>query len=250
MIGIRQLARSLKTFCGNLPALPKVVQMLCTDPLKPDSVSAARRLLSRGHSKTISAGLPVGWDGRPIPWYTYPFIDYVSDLDTSKWRIVEFGSGQSTLFWAPRVASILAYESSSDWMENVRSLAPSNVELRHFEGENSLEELKRLDFVPDLIVVDGPKRGACAAKSREVFGLAPIYILENSDWFPKAAAAMRDAGLAEIRFKGFGPINGYTWATSLMISESHLPKLRRIRAFSEVPGGLAAGNYEETDLAS
>jgi len=250
MIGIRQLARSVRTFCGNLPALPKVVQMLCTDPLEQASISAARRLMARGHTKTISSRLPMDWDGRPIPWYTYPFIDYISDVDTSKWRILEFGSGQSTLFWAPRAASILAYENSPAWLDKMRGLVPSNVELRFFEGEKSLDELDELDFVPDLVVVDGWKRGACARRSIQAFGHAPIYILENSDWFPKAAAAMRESGLTEIRFKGFGPINGYTWATSLMVSENHLKKLGRIRAFSEVPGGLAAGDYEETDIAS
>jgi len=250
MIGIRQLIRNVRTLWGNIPALPKVMQMVCTDELEAASISAARRLVARGHSRTVSAWLPVGPDGRPIPWYTYPFIDYISDVDVSKWKIIEFGSGQSTLFWAPRVASILAYESSTDWLEKMRRLSPSNVELRLFEGEKTLEELKRLDFIPDLVVVDGWKRGACADKSIETFGRAPIYILENSDWFPKAAAAMREAGLVEIRFKGFGPINGYAWATSLMVSENNLAKLGKIRAFADVPGGLAAGDYEQTDLDS
>jgi len=250
MIGIRQLIRNVRTLWGNIPALPKVIQMVCTDELEVASISAARRLVARGHSRTVSARLPVGPDGRPIPWYTYPFIDYISDVDVSKWKIIEFGSGQSTLFWAPRVASILAYESSTDWLEKMRKSSPPNVELRLFEGEPTLQELAGLDFVPDLVVVDGPKRGACAEKSIEAFGLRPIYILENSDWFPKAAAAMRKAGLVEIRFKGFGPINGYAWATSLLVSGNNIGKLGQIRPFSEVPGGTKASDCESNDIAS
>ena len=250
MIGIRQLARNARIFCGNIPALPKVVQMLCHDKLESASISAARRLVARGHSRTVSDHLPVGADGRPIPWYTYPFIDYISDVDTSKWRIIEFGSGQSTLYWASRAASVLALENTSAWLEKMRGLVPSNVELRFFENEKTLDELATLDFIPDLVVVDGWKRWECVKKSIEIFGRSPIYILDNSDWLPKTAAAMREAGLTEIRFKGFGPINGYAWATSLMVSENNIGKLGQIQAFSDVPGGLAAGDYEKNDLAS
>lgn len=250
MIGIRQLIRNFRTLCGNLPALPKVVQMVCNDELEASSISAARRLVARGHSKTVSTRMPMGADGSPIPWYTYPFIDYISDVDTSEWRIIEFGSGQSSLFWAGRAASVLAYENTSAWLEKMRLLVPSNVELRFFENEKTLEELDGLGFVPDLIVVDGWKRGACVAKCLEVFGLAPIYILDNSDWLPRTAAVLRGAGLTEIRFKGFGPINGYASATSLMISEAHVAKLGKIRDFCEVPGGLAADDYEKIHLPS
>ena len=250
MIGIRQLVRNVRTLCRNLPALPKVIQMVCTDDLEATSISAARRLVARGHSKTVATRLPVKADGSPIPWYTYPFIDYISDLDTSKWKIIEFGSGQSTLYWASRAASVLAFENTSAWMEKMSQLVPSNVELRFFESEKTLGDLAALDFVPDLVVVDGWKRGACVKKCLEVFGRAPLYILDNSDWLPETAAALRDAGLAEIRFKGFGPINGYASATSLMIAEPHIEKLRRIRSFSDVPGGLAAGDYEKPHLTS
>lgn len=249
MPGLRQILRNIRVFCGNLPALPKALEMLCNDKLEPSTLSAARRLVARGHSVTVSAGLPVAADGTPIPWYTYPFLDYISDLDTSRWKILEFGSGQSTLFWASRAASILAYESSRTWMGKMRDASPPNVELRWFGGEPTLEELGGLGFVPDLVVVDGHKRGACAAKSIEAFGLRPLYILENSDWFPEAAAAMREAGLVEVRFKGFGPINGYAWATSLMFANESLDRLHNICADHRVPGGLAAGDYEKNDLA-
>jgi len=190
------------------------------------------------------------WDGSPIPWYTYPFVDFLADLNTKDWKVLEFGSGQSTLYWAARSASVLSYENSVKWLEKMRKKSPDNVELRLFEGEQTLDELPALDFQPDLIVVDGWKRGACARRSIEQFGLKPLYILENSDWFPEAAAAMRQAGFIEIRFKGFGPINGYAWATSLMVSRENQDLLGGIGHHSQVPGGLAAGDYEIQDLAS
>lgn len=250
MLKIRQSLRSLRNFWANRNALPKVLDMLCHDSVEPASLSAARRLIARGHSRTVQERIPVSSDGSPVPWYTYPFHDYLLDLDCSTWKVLEFGSGQSTLYWASRAARVLAYEHSEEWKEKLLPQCPGNVEIRLFEGERTLEELTHLGFVPDLVVVDGWKRGACAMRSIEAFGLESLYVLENSDWFPQAAAAMRNAGLIELRFKGFGPINGYAWVTSLMISERSLGRLSGISNISDVPGGLEPGDYEQQDLAS
>jgi len=250
MTGLRQTLRSLRRFWGNRKALPKVLEMLCHDAVEPASLSAARRLIARGHSRTAHERIPVSSNGSAVPWYTYPFHDYLLDLDCSTWKVIEFGSGQSTLFWASRAASVLAYEHSDEWKQKLLPQCPENVEIRLFEGEQTLGQLAQLEFVPDLVVVDGWKRGACAIRSIEAFGLEPLYVLENSDWFPQAAAAMRAAGLVEVRFKGFGPINGYAWVTSLMISQSSLKRLASVSKKSDVPGGLDPGNYEQQDLDS
>lgn len=250
MIGIRQIFRNISTLWCNRSSLSKVMQLLCNDNIEPASLSATRRLVARGHSASVHQRLPIAADGSAVPWYTYPFLDYLLDVDTSKWRILEFGSGQSTHFWAARASSVLAYEHSPEWREKLLSKKLPNVEVRLFEGESTLDELPGLGFVPDAVIIDGWKRGACASKSIEAFGLSPVYVLENSDWFPQASAMMRDAGLAEIRFKGFGPINGYAWCTSLLVSEENLARLKAVSATSNVPGGLASGDYELQDLNS
>lgn len=250
MIGLRQILRNSRTLWGNRRAIPSVVKSLLNDRIEPASVSAFRRLIARGHSLTVATGLPMVGDGSPIPWYTYPCLDFLCDLETSSWKVLEFGSGQSTLYWASRAAFVLTYENSAEWFKIMREKSPANVEIRLFEGEKTLDEIPQLEFLPDLVVVDGWKRGGCAQRSLEVFGLHPLYILENSDWFPEAAAAMRKSGLKEIRFKGFGPVNGYAWATSLLISPENLERLGRIDSHSDVPGGLAAGDYERKDVES
>lgn len=250
MIGIRQISRNLSTLWGNRRALPKVIQLLCNDNVEPASLSAARRLIARGHSVSIRNSLPVASDSSAIPWYTYPFLDYIVDLDVSEWTVLEFGSGQSTHFWSARASRVISYEHSPEWRQKLMAKNLPNVEVRLFEGESTLKELFTLDPIPNAIIVDGWKRLACARESLRAFGRNPIYILENSDWFPQTAALMREAGLAEMRFKGFGPINGYAWCTSLMVSPENLAKLKNLSAVPEVPGGLAAGDYEIQDLNS
>ena len=48
--------------------------------------------------------------GDPIPWYTYPAIDFLLLRDYRDKNILEFGSGQSTLWWAARAKFVLSLE--------------------------------------------------------------------------------------------------------------------------------------------
>jgi hypothetical protein len=47
-----------------------------------------------------------------------------------------------------------------------------------------------------------------------------MIVLDNSDWFPLTAAALRDYDLIEVDMSGFGPINDSAWTTSLFFHRS------------------------------
>ena len=69
----------------------------------------------------------------------------------------------------------------------------------------------------DLIVIDGKRRRSCAESAIPCLKESGMILLDNSDWYPKSAALMRDAGFIQIDFHGYGPINNYTWTTSLFL---------------------------------
>jgi len=117
MIGIRQLLRNLKTLWGNRGSITTAINVLLNDKVEISSLKAVRRLVARGHSLSAKSGKPVNESNEPIPWYTYPLIDYINDCNTHSWNIIEFGSGQSTLFWASRANKVISYENSKDWIE-------------------------------------------------------------------------------------------------------------------------------------
>lgn len=52
--------------------------------------------------RTIDEKVCVDRDGNPLPWYTYPAIEYLSQFDYGEKTIFEFGCGYSSLFWAER----------------------------------------------------------------------------------------------------------------------------------------------------
>ena len=59
-----------------------------------------------GYFRSLLFDKPCDNNGKPLPLLTYPFIEYIYDLDLSNAKMLEFGGGNSTLFFASRVSKI------------------------------------------------------------------------------------------------------------------------------------------------
>lgn len=105
------------------------MQPASTDLLGP----AVRRLQSQflqstGWRRSIELGAAVDNDG-PVPWFTYPAIRYLKRLVRPDWRVLEYGSGNSTRWWAAHVAEVVAVEHDPAWAAALRRDQPANVRL-------------------------------------------------------------------------------------------------------------------------
>ena len=79
--------------------------------------------------------------------------------DPADWRVLELGSGRSTVWLARRAGSVLAFEDNEHWLERARELlaraGSRNVELRGLPVERFVPEVEALeDDAFDLVVVD------------------------------------------------------------------------------------------------
>jgi predicted O-methyltransferase YrrM len=144
--------------------------------------------------------------GNPIPWYTYPAIDFLAQRNYQTKSVLEFGSGQSTLWWASRAKFVLSIEEDFDWFTRVRAQVPENVELQHIIPNISRlkQFMKFRNTKFDVIVVDGNIRREAAALSFEYLKPGGALILDNADGYGlydeiKSRACMK------IDFFGFAP---------------------------------------------
>jgi len=231
----------------NRGCINKIVEIFLNDEIDEASLRVSRRLFARGHSGTCKTHSSIGWNKKPIPWYTYPIIDYLADIDTSSWNVVEFGAGNSTLYWGDRSKNVVAFEEDERWIEILQKKIQQNVVLiKH--SEVNISDFITSNTVPDLVAIDGKNRALCATKCLSHYGSSPLYIVDNSDWLPETTKILRSAGLVEIRFKGFGPINAFAWTTSLFIDDKNINKLKKISDTQIVEGGLPPDSYEKIHL--
>lgn len=172
-------------------------------------------LRQRGYWKALRAGKCVDATGQPIPWFTYPAIDFLSRFDLSSGDVLEYGAGQGSLWWAARARTVISVESDGAWLAALRPQAPSNlILLGPLEGSEYVQAPLREGKLFDIIVVDGVQRLECARAAIVALKPRGLLILDNSDRQREVAAWLRDQGFWQIDFHGFGPLNRYTWCTS------------------------------------
>ncbi len=180
-----------------------------------------------GHLLSVQENKPLSQAGDPIPWYTYPAFEYLNQLDYQDKDIFEYGAGNSSLFWAKKARSVISIESDKEWYVSLKSKMDSNQILLLFEEEQEyVNSIFKGQKKYDVIVIDGVHRLSCAEVAVQCLAPGGLIILDNSDWFPKTTTCLREAGLIQVDFTGLGPINYYTWTTSIFLERSFSLKSR------------------------
>jgi hypothetical protein len=170
-------------------------------------------------------GVPIGPKGEPIPWFTYPAIEYLKGFDFSDKKIFEYGAGNSSLFWASRAKSVTAVESNEAWHAHIASRRPPNLSLLlETDKDSYVSSIGRNSATYDLIVIDGRWRNTCADKCTDHLADGGMIILDNSDRRYEGSTRLRERGLFQIDFSGFSPVNGYASTTSVFIGPGFPPQ--------------------------
>lgn len=174
--------------------------------------------IDHGHRASAQTGAPQDASGQPLPWFTYPAIAYLEQLDLSDLSVFEFGSGAGTGYFGRRARQVVSVEKDADWHARVLAKAPPTVKvLLRPERAGYLEALREAETSFDVIVIDGAWRRDCGRAALERLSPTGWIILDNADWFPHTAADLRQADLLQVDFTGLGPVNYYTWTTSFFM---------------------------------
>ncbi len=173
-----------------------------------------------GYLETVVTGTPIDAAGNPLPWYTYPAIEYLQQLDFSGKTVFEYGCGNSTLFWGRQAQRVFGVEDDPAWYERIRPQLPPNCEVvLERDPQRYFNHIATHSQLFDVIVIDGFIRGKsrleCARAAIGKVAEGGLIIVDNSDWLPQCASFLRGTGLLEIDFHGLGPTGTWTWATSL-----------------------------------
>jgi hypothetical protein len=165
-----------------------------------------------GHFRSCFKMAAVTRKGKPLPWYTYPCIDFLQFRDFQGKAVLEFGGGQSTLWWASRAAKIVTFEEDISWHQKVKTRAPANAEVFLVSTESSsvcIEQVnKKLQEIAvgkfDVIIIDGLWRFELIEIALRVRSDTGIIIADNAEGYG-FYEGFKNAGLQRVDFFGHVP---------------------------------------------
>ncbi|MEN3975980.1 methyltransferase domain-containing protein [Emcibacter sp. SYSU 3D8] len=119
-----------------------------------------------------------------LPGWPYPAVQAIERLVQPDWRVLEFGSGWSTLWLADRCAETVSIESSPVWAAFVQRKSEScrgKVQVIQRELEDYPDTAGFADASFDLCVVDGLCRHDCIENAMRVIRPGGYLYLDNSE---------------------------------------------------------------------
>ncbi len=180
-----------------------------------------------GWFKSLRARLPVDGGGKPLPWYTYPFIEFVRQKVSAEMKVFEFGSGNSTLWWSERVSYVSSCEHDYNWYSKMRDEMPENVEYIFCPLDSREYHLQPSKNNPhmkyDCIVIDGRERVLCVKYALESLTDAGVIIWDNSERekYREGYEFLYNSGFRRVDFTGLGPLNPFPWCTSVFYRDNN-----------------------------
>ena len=179
-----------------------------------------------GWFKSFETKSPIGRNSEPIPWVTYSFIDFIADRIQKDHTVFEFGSGNSTFYYAQRAQKVISVEHDKAWYEKVSATKPQNSEMIFCELEEGGAYSKmpvQIGLKFDIIIVDGRDRENCCYNSVSALSDEGVVILDDTECEMYAAAIsfFKQQGFRELSFSGISPGLFYRKSTSVFYKDNN-----------------------------
>jgi len=173
-----------------------------------------------GWTKSIITGNVTDASNNPLPWVTYPFIEFIAQRLTHTMDVFEFGSGNSTLYYAGRAASVYSVENDRLWFDKIKNTMPENVKLFYCELEDGGDYCKyaeKTDKKYDLVIVDGRDRVNCCINGIAALKPAGVIMLDDAERkeYNKGINFLGNNGFKRLDFWGTAPTINYLKCTTL-----------------------------------
>ncbi len=155
-----------------------------------------------------------------FPNLTYPFISWVNSHEFSSWDLIEFGSGDSTLYFASCFKQVYSFETSKKYYDIIRSNNIKNVNIE-LVSTNKLEQLEVNFEVSDntIAIVDSACNRFKLIKNLILNKPINIIVLDNSDNYKNTCSLLNSYDYKEIPFWGLKQGEHFESCTSVFIRD-------------------------------
>lgn len=195
------------------------------------SLQLMSHLRSLGWHRSVRLRVAADRTGNPLPWYTYPAIEWLEPRIRASDSVFEFGAGQSTLWFASHAREVVSVEHNAAWYQRLSTQVGPNVSLQlrptdtselGSDAEDQDSDFSAaIDAYPrqafDVVAIDGPERVACIRHTISRLKPDGLLVLDNSDR-PSLRAGIEllaREGFGRVDFHGFVPAYGTYNCTSV-----------------------------------
>lgn len=173
-----------------------------------------------GWFKSFDSKKPVDGNGNPIPWVTYSFIDFIKGRINKQLAIFEYGSGNSTIFYAKHAGIVVSVEHDKTWYDIISKSRPANSEIIFCELEKDGDYCRvpiKLQEKFDIIIVDGRDRVNCCKQAVDALTPNGVIVLDDTerDFYKPGVDFLLSKGFKHLPFSGISPGLFYLKSTSV-----------------------------------
>ena len=151
------------------------------------------------------------WRCPDAPWLTREAANILSSWLKAEDHGIEWGTGRSTIWLAPKVGRLISIEHKKQWYEHVKqtldSKAINNVELFYMPCADS--ESIRQEYVEvaarlpkqsmDFALVDGTLRDRCVEVAMELLKSGGLLVIDNAErYIPYPSYAPEAIGIDSV----------------------------------------------------
>lgn len=196
---------------------------LFKEPKVLNSILSSRHsgyFIDEGWFNAFKLKKPVDAKSNPIPWLTYPFIEFIKNRLNKDLSLLEFGCGNSTLYFANKTGFVTSIEHNEYWYKELRNKIPYNVKLIFSKTDSLIDyinPLKNSRNKFDIILIDGIHRVECCLEATKFLPSSGIIVLDDSErieYLP-GVEQLRQNGFKELPFWGISPGNLHKKATTI-----------------------------------
>lgn len=121
-----------------------------------------------------------------LPWISYTSTQYLQHFLNKDSRVLEFGSGMSTIWYSRHAKEVFSVEDNRPWYDKVTNFIEKkglrNIHYTYAKNETEYSTFMSEDKCGfDLVMIDGSYRSKCISTAVKLLKPGGILYLDNSD---------------------------------------------------------------------
>jgi hypothetical protein len=171
-------------------------------------------------------GEPVDSSGHPVPWLSLPALALLEERVQPGWSVLEYGSGNSTLWWGRRAFRVVSVEHDAAFHARLAPRLPGHViGLLVSDVSTGAYEQAPVGFgrIFDVVVIDGIRRVECVIACLSLLKETGVILFDNAD--AKAYAPgldhLREQGFRRLDLRGLYSLMTWSDTTSIFYRDGN-----------------------------